>query len=606
MVIKPEIGQQAWGSVLNAALDTLQGSADGARDVANGATAAVEALQGDVDALQGALGGKQYYRLVASATAPADVKAKANYVCTGSADQTQINTAITEAQAEGGGIVQLTGGSFTLSGPVGISGTVNEDDPRTVTLAGVGEFATLLKPAPGVHGISLTNWAQCHIRDLGIIISGSSNGIVSQGVTSGDTRSFWCSSFRNLRINGSYTPTNTGWGMYLDMPFRSAFDNIEIEGTRNGMMLYNNSAVQNAGDCSFTRMFIEIVGTGGTAIQVHSVDGNMNQNNFNMVEALADGPDCTGILIDGAEHGASQRFWGTNLEQFQTLVNVANGESNVFDLNYVTCRDGGAGNRAFVCGSNSYGNTFSAKWLNVSGAVKVIEDNNNTSNVPNVFDGIRIENNAGAVTYSKTNSTVFRNITTFNDGGTVQAGLLQYPLTVVNDPTFIPADQGLITWTHDPATLRSSSNATTSGTVYLCKVKIVERATVVSNIIIGVEAAGATLTSAQNLLGLYSASGTRLAVTADQSTAWTTVGVKTAAITPQTLAVGSYYVAILANGTTPPQFSMGAGGALNVNVPSVTGAARFLTGPTAQTSLPASITLSSQTQTTGARWAGLT
>jgi hypothetical protein len=124
--------------------------------------------------------------------------------------------------------------------------------------------------------------------------------------------------------------------------------------------------------------------------------------------------------------------------------------------------------------------------------------------------------------------------------------------------------------------------------------------------VVGIEAAGATLTAGQCFVGLYNSSGTRLAVSADQSANWTSTGLKTIALTaPQTLAVGSYYVAILAVGTTPPQFAMGAGGATTVSAGLATGAARFLTGPTSQTSLPASITLSSQTVTSGARWAAL-
>ncbi|WP_281155174.1 hypothetical protein [Streptomyces sp. HYC2] len=376
--------------------------------------------------------------LVASSTAPASVRAAASYVCTGTADQTVIQAAIAAAQSEGGGVVQLSGGTFNLTAPITINGTANEDNPLTVTLAGVGEFATLLKPASGVDGIVLSNWAQCHIRDLGIVVSGSGSGIVSKAVTvpGADTRSFWCSSFRNLRITGHYIASNTGWAMDLDMPFRSVFDNVEIEGTRKGMRLYNNSSIQNAGDCDFRRMFIELVGTGGVAIHVESANGNMNQNNFSMVEAGANGSGCTGILIDGAAGGASQRFWGTNLEQFDVLVDVPNGESNTFDLNYVTCRNGYAGAKAFVFGSWSHNNRVHARWVNVNsgGALKLIEDNNTNSKSPNRYDGIRIEANSGSnTTYSIASRVILRDIIS-QDSGTVQAGLL----TLSTNPNLVP------------------------------------------------------------------------------------------------------------------------------------------------------------------------
>lgn len=603
-------GTPQWDVPLNAALVTQDTQLTSTSATVSALQTQISSLQSQVTTLSAIATGGSYYRLIAASDASADVKSKADYVCDGSQDQVEIQTAINAAQLEGGGVIQLSEGSFNLSTPIIINGTTNEDNPLTVTLKGCGEFTTYLRPATDVNAIVISNWAQLHLADFGIVIQGAGNGLVSQAVTTTDTRSFWASSFRNLRINGEYNPLNTGWAMDLAMPWRSVFENIEIEGTRNGMRLKNEGTIQNAGDCTFTRMFIEIVGDGGTAIHVSSPSNNMNQNNFNMVEAGANGAGCTGILIDGASGGASQRFWGLNLEQFQFLINVANGESNVFECNYVTCDDDNVtGNVAFQCGTNAYGNIFSAKWINVPSGqtLMVIDDNNNTSNVPNVFENIRIENNGGTVNYEKTNSTVFRGITTFNDGGTIQSGLLQYPLSTTNDGTFIPSDQNLLTWTHDPATLRSVSNPpVTSGTVILSKVKIVNRSTVVTNVIVGIESAGVTLTAGQNLVGLYDSSGNRLAQSADQSANWTSAGMKTIALTaPVTLAVGSYYVAILAVGTTPPAFSMGAGGSVNINVGLSTGAARFLLGPTAQTALPATITLGSQSTTTGARWAAL-
>lgn len=600
-------GTPQWDVPLNAAISTQDTQLTSTSATVATLQTQLTALQSQVTALSAIATGGSYYRLIAAADASTDVKNKADYVCDGTADETEIQTAINAAQLEGGGVIQLSEGSFNLSNPIIINGTTNEDNPLTVTLKGCGEFATYLRPANNINGIAISNWAQLHLADFAIVIQGSGSGIVSTAITTSDTRSFWASSFVNLRINGEYDAANTGWAMDLSMPWRSVFENIEVEGTRNGLRFKNEGTIQNAGDCTFTRMFVEIVGDGGIALHISSPSNNMNQNNFNMFEAGANGPNCTGILIDGASGGASQRFWGTNLEQFKFLINVSNGESNVFDLNYVTCDDDNVtGNIAFQCGSNAYNNKFSAKWVNVPSGqtLQLFTDANTTSNAPNFFEDLRIENNGGTVNYTKSTSTVTRAITAFNTG-TIQAGLLQYPISTVNDATFKPADHGLVTWTHDPATLRSAGNSTVSGSVYLCKVKIVDRATVVSNIHVGLEVGGTTLTAGQSLVGLYNSSGTRLVVSADQSANWTTSGMKTIAITPQTLAVGSYYVALLSVGTTPPQFSTGAGGSVNINVGLSTGTSRFLIGPTSQTSLPASITLGSQTISTGSRWAAL-
>jgi hypothetical protein len=528
------------------------------------------------------------------------------------ADEVQIQAAIDAAKAAGGGIVQLTGGAYNLATVLTITGNTDEDNAATLTLRGTGAQATTLTMANNVNGIELTSWAMANISDLGIIISGSGSGIHSTAVLSGNEVSFWHSSFRNLRLNGSFNAANTGWGMDLSMPWRSIFENIEIEGTRNGMRLSNQGSVQNAGDNTFTRMFIEIVGTGGTAIHISSPSNNMNQNDFNMVEIGANSTGCTGILIDGASGGASQRFWGLNAEQFQTTVNVAVGESNVFDCNYITCDTGDPAGKMFVCGTNAYNNTFSAKWVNVasSGTLKVIEDNNTTSQCPNIFERIRIENNASAsVTYSKTSSTVLRDITTFNTGSAMPTGLLQYPLTTVNNPTFAPADHGLITWSQDPATCRSTGDNITSGTIYLCKVKIVDRSTIVSNVLLSILNTPTLMTAGQNFVGLYDSTGTRLALSADQAANWTTAGLKTIALTsPQTLAVGSYYVAILMVSTgTVPQLLQGNGASASaLNAGLTTGTARWLNTAAGNTSLPTSITLSSQSTNAGSRWVALT
>jgi hypothetical protein len=550
-------------------------------------------------------------RYVVASDAPAREKARADYLCDGTADNVQIQAAIDAAKADGGGIVQLSVGLFNLAATLTISGNTDEDDADSITLRGVGQQATTLKPAINIDGINLTDWCVANITDLGIVAAGTGSCLTSTATLSGNEVSFWHSSFRNLRLNGYLGAGSTsGWAMDLAMPWRSVFDNIEVEGMANGMRLSNQGSVQNAGDCTFTRMFIEIVGDGHTAIQITGTGNNMNQNNFNMVEIGANGSGCTGILIDGTAPASSQRFWGLNAEQFQTTVNVAKGDSCVFDCNYVTGDSGDATNKMFVCADGSYNNTFSAKKVNINsaGTLKIIEDNNDTSNAPNIFERIRIENNAtGTVTYSKRTNTVLRDITTFNTGNAMPAGLLQYPLSTVNSPAVRPDDHGLITWTDPPASLSGSGFGLTAGQVYLSKFKVVDRATVISNIKYLLTVAQVGGTAGQNFVGLYNSSGTLLIASGDQTTNFSTTGEKTAAITPQTLAVGSYYVAFLANHTTTAPSVAGGGGNSSLNNFGLTaGNARFLNTSAGNTTLPASITLASHSVNNASRWAGLT
>ncbi len=550
-------------------------------------------------------------RYVAASNATAAEKSMADYVCDGTADNVEVQAAITAVQAEGGGVVRLSPGGFSFAATVTVNGTVDEDNANTVTIVGCGQQVTEITCALNVNGFTISDWAQVHMDSFCVFISGTGIGIRSVGVYNpGVTNmmSFWHSSFKNLRINGGFNGTYTTWGMELDIPWRSVFENIEIEGCRNGIKIINNSTVQNAGDCTFNRFFVEIVGNDGYCLYFDSIDGNMNQNNWIMFEGGASGTGCTGIYLGGTVGTASQRFYGLNLEQFQTIINVANGESNEFYCNYVTADSGQAGNKAFVCGTNSYNNVFQAKWVNIDAAdsLKVIEDNNNTSNTPNIFERIRMESHTGStVTFSRTNSTVFRDITTFNTGNAMPTGLLQYPMSTVNSPDFTPEDHGLLSWTSEPGTISGVAYNLTAGQIYLSKIKIVNRSTVVSNILYGVGTAQVGGTAAQNFVGLYSSTGTLLVSSADQTTNFSTTGNKTAAITPQTLAVGTYYVAFLANhATTAPAISASGGNTNINNIGLTTATARALNTGAGNTTLAASITLGSQSVNFAVRWAG--
>jgi hypothetical protein len=90
------------------------------------------------EVLLGATANVEY--LVAASTAPARVKARADWVCTGLSDEVEINLAITAANAAGGGVVRLTPGTFNIgnfnTGPVKMR--------RKVELIGAGREATFL------------------------------------------------------------------------------------------------------------------------------------------------------------------------------------------------------------------------------------------------------------------------------------------------------------------------------------------------------------------------------------------------------------------------------------------------------------------------------
>ncbi|MDB5164791.1 MAG: hypothetical protein JWL89_417 [Candidatus Saccharibacteria bacterium] len=158
----------------------------------------------------------------------------------------------------------------------------------------------------------------------------------------------------------------------------------------------------------------------------------------------------------------------------------------------------------------------------------------------------------------------------------------------------------------------NSSVTQTLGQTWLVKIPI-PRSITVNNINMFVGTAGATLTASQNFAAIFSSAGTQLGVTADQSTAWTSTGLKTMALATPNLAISGgvsafVWVMYLANGTTAPAFlrsgNTGAIAQLNAGTTAATTRTGYVA--TGQTSIPASFTpASNQTGSGAAIWAAL-
>ena len=122
-----------------------------------------------------------------------------------------------------------------------------------------------------------------------------------------------------------------------------------------------------------------------------------------------------------------------------------------------------------------------------------------------------------------------------------------------------PSDHGLLTWTFDPLFTDSAAGVQPGGNGWLFQMAVkLPVSALVSGVAHGVRTAGATLTSGQNLVGLFDSNNTRVGVSSDQTTAWASTGFKQAALTAAvTLPAGVYYVLFLANGTTRPTWTSG-------------------------------------------------
>lgn len=116
-----------------------------------------------------------------------------------------------------------------------------------------------------------------------------------------------------------------------------------------------------------------------------------------------------------------------------------------------------------------------------------------------------------------------------------------------------PADAGFKAWTFDLPGIVSGL-LLTSGRIEMTRIRIPPQAAgTITGVVINVSTGGSSLTANQNLMALYTTSGTRLGVTASQEANWTSTGLKQIAFTsPATnVAAGDYFVAFLSNGTTP-------------------------------------------------------
>lgn len=237
------------------------------------------------------------------------------------------------------------------------------------------------------------------------------------------------------------------------------------------------------------------------------------------------------------------------------------------------------------------------------------------------FDGALQIRSGGSLTSNAGSTVTLNGTVAINGSGTTVGGSAANDLNSAETPS----SAGLLAWDFPYAMATATSISTASaavigGTLYLAKL-VLAAGTVVTNLWFRIATAASGITTGQNFGGLYSASGTLLATSADLSTViGTNTGAIQAALTaPYTVATsGTYYAAFFFNaGTTEPTLGVFANqntittGAQSLGSVTTFGntAAKFpfavnTTGNT--TSLPATLTMSSNTATGAyAYWVGV-
>lgn len=191
------------------------------------------------------------------------------------------------------------------------------------------------------------------------------------------------------------------------------------------------------------------------------------------------------------------------------------------------------------------------------------------------------------------------------DASKITTGTLSYS-RLPSGPEYTPADYGYQAWTYDPARVGSTTTLVTAGVLNVLRMKLMVAGSI-TKIFIYVNAAGATI--ANCFAGLYDSTGARVALTADQSSAWTSTGFKSISLTGSySAAAGTYWVALLVgSATTAPAFARNtttaSPGLANGNLSAA--ASRWATISTGLTALPASFTPASLTASDVAYWGAM-
>lgn len=182
--------------------------------------------------------------------------------------------------------------------------------------------------------------------------------------------------------------------------------------------------------------------------------------------------------------------------------------------------------------------------------------------------------------------------------------LFSAQLAAVQNNDFGPTDQGLKSWTFDPVGANVSFGIA-AGQLYINRFILLTDQTM-NNIVYNVGTAGSGLTAAQNWVAVYDSTGVRKAVSTDQTTNFGSTGTKTASTGSISLTAGAYFIAFLANGTTPPSIRGNTNLATLLNAGTTTANPRFAQSGAGQTVTPTTFTVTSAVAGNAALWGAIT
>jgi hypothetical protein len=385
----------------------------------------------------------------------------------------------------------------------------------------------------------------------------------------------------NIRVNARWlrlsqtNATTTGVAIDASNFNMSVLEMLLIDGGGASGVAPNTGILMNASTCHYNQVRACRISYGGASSKGISITGGSHSNSI---------IDCR--MLPQTDDAASSGVYITNSHSTNIVhADVEAGSGNGIFLDT-------AAHSTTITGG--YADTMNIGLKISSGVIAPMIvggtwQNGSTANVQN----------NGAV------APVFQNMwpnsgtTTYNHVEMPNTDLYTVNGVQVPGNHYFGSDLGLIAWTFDPA-ITSGSASAVSGTVFLAQV-VLRYAQTINKLSVAIATGAATVTANQNFLGLYTAAGTRVAVTAAGAidAAITSAGnLMQAVVTPYAAAAGTYWVAYLNNATTAALLQRGTGATLSVSNVGLTGASmRYAVNGTAQTTLPASITPASNSAT---------
>jgi hypothetical protein len=198
--------------------------------------------------------------VVAATGASAAVKAGAQYVCDGTADDVQINAALADLGATGG-TVQLSAGTFTLAATVTI--------PDNCVLVGMGRAATTITGSGAFTGTLITlSDLYCELSDVKIL---GTTALTSDIVT-------WAVESLGNVMHHVYIDTPSGssasiWALFIPSAYNWHIEGIYVRTYTKGIRIANTNGLFNTGNGMASDVTVLLRANSTTGVEIAGYEG---------------------------------------------------------------------------------------------------------------------------------------------------------------------------------------------------------------------------------------------------------------------------------------------------------------------------------------------